>query len=66
MASLFTSEIKGILAMGGQRKLEIPADAATSDASCASSGIETRASRISWMAHDWWHKPNAAQLSFGF
>src|SRR5216684_481876 len=42
MASLFTSEIKGIQAMDVQRKLAIPADAAKYDASCASSGIETQ------------------------
>ncbi len=32
--------------MDVQRKLAIPADAAKYDASCASSGIETRQSRI--------------------
>jgi hypothetical protein len=42
MALLFTSEIKGIQAMDGQRKLAIPADAANHDASCASSGTGTR------------------------
>jgi hypothetical protein len=57
MASLFTSEIKGIQAMDGQRKLAIPADAAKHDASCASSGTGTRESRF---------KPKAMQLGFGF
>jgi hypothetical protein len=46
MALLFTSEIKGIQAMDGQRKLAIPADAAKHDASCASSGTEQPDSRI--------------------
>jgi hypothetical protein len=46
MASLFTSEIKGIQAMDVQRKLTIPMDAAKYDTSCASSGTETRESRI--------------------
>jgi hypothetical protein len=46
MASLFASEIKGIQAMAGQRKLAIPADAAKYDASCASSGTEQPDSRI--------------------
>jgi hypothetical protein len=46
MALLFISEIKGIQAMDGQRKLAIPADAAKHDASCASSGTKQPDSRI--------------------
>src|SRR5476651_1848974 len=41
----FTNRIKGIQAMDVQRKLEILADAAKYDASCASSGTEKRDSR---------------------
>jgi predicted DNA-binding helix-hairpin-helix protein len=44
-SSFFSNGIKGIQTMNVQRKLEILADAAKYDASCASSGTEQRDSR---------------------